>query len=786
MKLNQFITSIVLIVLTFFVSAQKQDFNEFQTLRSKGPIPADFNTSTQQKIDADLATRRENFTPEEQKDFTERIHQSVDELLQSGKIIYGDEISNFVAKVAKNLLKDDLDLYNELRFYTVKSNITNALSTDQGIILVTTGLISQLTSEAELAYVLAHEIIHYKEKHAMEWFEFTKNEDVINKMKEMSIHSQDREFEADVKGIDMYLKAGYSKDHLTVLFDVLAYSYLPIDEIPFPDTYFNTAICEIPKKKFPTEKYDIKLDENYDDRRSTHPNIKRRKTKALETADTLENWGDLTYTISLDEFYYVRNIARFERLRSDMLDKSYDHAIYTIFILESSFPESLYLTRMKCQAWNGLSALKAKQRDNLYEYEGFGQAKDFGLEGEIATFQKFLKNLSKIEIATLAARVVEDCRKQYPEDGEISELWNRTMKLLVTNRKFDLEDYSDVTYNEYLKNAEKESDSLNSMAVTEADLAKMTKYQKIRNKRKVAEQIKVLDSTNYYLYNISDLITDDNFLAVAEKYKDGSDDDLFDNFYDDFDMYDDYELSRKERKALKKERKRNEDFDSDFGTPVDLSELVVIDPYVAYYEDKKIDAEKSDDLQATLKEAFDEISIERGLNTYTIGRGNLTSMTTEQFNQKCMYVSLLEQLNNYRSKNTFPVDYSEIMQLEKDEENRKVVFVALINNLEEPDYSYKKKTLKSRIKKMFKTKNTASMYLVILDPKQQKILFQESTFFKKGKTKSDIREQLEKLLDTKVEEEKEIEESGLDEALEETISAPKEEKEIIEEEIIED
>lgn len=754
MKLNHIFGIIACFGLATFSFAQKQDFNNFQILRSEGAIPKDFNTSTQDKIEADLAVRRETLSEQEQKDFTKKIHLGVDELLQSGKVIYGDEISNYVSKVAKKLLEDNPELYNELRFYTVKSNITNALSTDQGIILVTTGLISQLTSEAELAYVLAHEIIHYTEKHAMDWFEFSKNEDVINRMKEMSIHSQDREFEADVKGIDLYLKSGYSKEHMTVLFDVLAYSYLPIDEVPFPQTYFNTEICNIPSKNFPENKYDIKLDENYDDRRSTHPNIKRRKTKALETADTLSGWGEATNFLPIEEFKYVRNIARFERLRSDMLDKSYDQAIYTIFILEKSFPNSLYLTRMKCQAWNGLSFARSKQRDN-FNFQTSGKLNEFGLEGEIATLQVFLLKLSKIEIATLAARVVEDSKALFPEDPEINELWNRTMKLLVSDRKFELANYSEVPYDEYLKVAKEEADSLQSITVSDEDYAEMTKYQKIRNKRKEAEEVAVLDSSNYYLYNISDLVTNEKFISLTKLKNNINSDEYLDDFYDDFELYDDYQLSRKEKKALKRERKRNSKFDFQFGEPIDITELVVIDPYVAFYEDKEIDVQKTNALQATLSAVFDDIAKDRDIKAYTVGRGNLKNMTTEQFNQKCLYVSLLDQLNNFRSAKTFPVDYSEIVNIEKNNENRKVAFISLVNNFKETTYSHKKKKLKTKIKNAFKKKNTASLYMVILDPKRQKILFQENTYFKKGKTKADIRLQLEKLLDTCIEAQKE-------------------------------
>ena len=764
MNLHHYTTLLIFLLLTFISNAQKRDFDNYKTLRSQGEIPKDFNTSTLSKIQADLATRRENFTNEEQKEFTERIHMSVDELLQSGKVIYGDEISQYVSDVAEILLKDDPELFAKLRFYTVKSNITNALSTDQGIILVTTGLISQITSEAELAYVLAHEIVHFTEKHTMEWFEFSQKEDVIRKMQEMSVYSQDKEFEADTKGIDLYLKAGYGKENMTTLFDVLAYSYLPIDEIPFPETYFNSSICDIPKKKFPTEQYEIKLDENYDDRRSTHPNIKRRKRKALETADTLENWGEENNLLGTERLNYVRTITRFERLRDDMLDKSYDQAIYTIFVLERKYPESKYLTRMKCQAWYGLSQQYGSFTNDYddYEYEYYDEYdyydEDFGYEGEIAKFQVFLENIKGIEIATLAMRVVEDSRAKYPEDPEIQELWKRTAKELVINLEFELEDFSDVTYYECVKNAE-EADSLKPKVFTDEEIENLTKYQKIRSKRKVAEKIAILDSTNYYKYNISDLITNEEFIALNEKFKDFMPDDEFNDFY--YDYEDDYGLSRKEKRALKKERKREEKNGDLFGEPVELSTIIIIDPFVAHYEAKQIESKKSEKLLATFSDAIKEVAQERNINSSILGKGNMGTLTTESFNQKCWYVDLIEQLNRYNRYDAFPVDYTELDKLEKDQENRKIIYVSLVNNLKEAEYdiSFRKPSLKTLIKRVFKKKPNASMYILILDPKAHEINLQKNTVFKKGGSKSEIKKQFSKLLDTKVEVE---DEEGLD------------------------
>ncbi len=165
----------ILFAISFTLSFSQRDFNNYRTLLSSGETPVDFTQKTYLKIEEQSRVVREGLTKAQQKEFLEAVNYGIDDILQSNLVVYGDEISNYVAEIAAKLLQDQTDVLKRLRFYTLKSNETNALSTDQGIIFVTTGLISQLTSEAQLAYVLAHEIAHYTENHVIDKFEFKSN-----------------------------------------------------------------------------------------------------------------------------------------------------------------------------------------------------------------------------------------------------------------------------------------------------------------------------------------------------------------------------------------------------------------------------------------------------------------------------------------------------------------------------------------------------------------------------------------------------------------------------------
>ena len=160
-----------LLMFPVVITWGQADFNNFTTLQSSGKIPNDFSSLAKEKV-ANDDNRNSGLSEKSDEEFKRNIHYSLDLIIHSGQCVYGDPISVYIDKVAKNLLKNDKKLYSKLRFYTLKSNVSNAFSTHQGIIVFTTGLISQFANEAQLAYVLAHEIIHYQEEHVVQTFEW--------------------------------------------------------------------------------------------------------------------------------------------------------------------------------------------------------------------------------------------------------------------------------------------------------------------------------------------------------------------------------------------------------------------------------------------------------------------------------------------------------------------------------------------------------------------------------------------------------------------------------------
>ncbi len=631
----------------------QQDFNNFKTLISVGPIPKDFSSLTYKKIDEDLQVQKGDLSKAKEKIFLQGIHYGIDEILHSGMVSYGDEVSVYVGKIVDKLLKSDHELRAKLRFYTLKSTESNAFSTDQGIVFVTTGLISQLTSEAQLALVLAHEISHYTEKHVVSSFEY-RTENIKNgrNIRELSIYSKEHEFEADVKGLKWYNEAGYSKEEILPTFDVMMYSYLPFDEIEFPNTYYNSTNMYIPENLFPDKKYEIKAIEDYDDSQSSHPNIKKRKEKIESEIEKYPSWGNKVFINGKETFEYIRTICRFESVRTDIIDANYANAIYSIFILEKDYPKSLFLSRMKAQAWLGLVQFK---KDGSIDQTVIRNSE---LEGEIAAIHFFIKKLTKDGLLTIALRQTYDLKNAYPNDIQLNAIYTNVLKELAATKHFNIETFSKNNFKEAsIDFIEKQ----NKGATVDTTIIKKStsKYDKIKSK-KSADNPENFDSTKYYLYGISDLINDSIFNSTFKNHLKNVE--IENKKNEELDS-----LSYKERNEILKARELLE-------LNIGLKDLIVVEPMVFSYNRQGLDLIKSEKLKHDYSEAIINSAKELDLTVYPIDRDNLASKGTEIFNERSTLFNFMTQVTREDNFNIFPVDFESLEEIKNNYGTTKVMF----------------------------------------------------------------------------------------------------------------
>lgn len=627
-----------LIALMALTSTAQIDFNNYTTLLSSGPVPEDFTVRTYEKLEKDLEEKMTDMSESEKKSFYTNTNYMVDALMHSGSVIYGDPITEYVKDVAQKLLVKDKKLFRELRFYTIKSNATNAFSTEQGIVFVTTGLLSQITSEAQLAYVLAHEIAHYKKEHVLESYSYQRDNRSAS-IEQMSVHSKDNELEADQMGLEMFADAGYSKDEIVPTFDVLLYSYLPFDEVQVPNDYFQDFdTLFVPSYLFPTEPYEIKAVEDEDDSRSSHPNIKTRKDRIQKEIDKIKNWKSDVFKLGEERFLEVRQIARHEVVRINIHEAEYADALYAIYLLERDFPESLYLQRMKAQAWQGI--LQYRLDNSIFSVVN----RKADLEGASANVHHFIKEMSKNQLITMCVRQVATTYQKHSEDKEIGAIYDKMIWTIANSDRFELQEYSNVCMHTAYMNSISEVDDSDTTNV-EKKTEELSKYDRIKGKKTV-EEMATPDSSDFHIYLIPDLINDQAFQDKFDAYSES-----FKKRQEEEEAY--ARMTAKERYYY--DQKKEKEGPLKNAEKVDY--LISMEPIVLKYSTSGIKFVKSEKTQESVRESIDIAANKSGIQVSHLDRSTIGKEGTQSYNDRCILMNYLEQSANNSDVTTFPVDY---------------------------------------------------------------------------------------------------------------------------------
>ena len=394
-----------LFALTAFAQPQLSVEN-FAPIESQGTFPADLKKAAN--------------TPKSDKNYSAFLVS----MLKQGRVVYGTEMNRYLDNIKEKLLVNYPQLQQEIHVYIMQSPIVNAYSLPDGTVLVTMGMLAQVTNEAELAFVLAHEIAHYSERHSKSDDTKSKDKDVVSRYMRHHQFSRDQEFAADRVGLTTYFKdSPYSYDILDGLFDVLLYADLPFDEIPFQRSEVETEFYHFPDNYFLKTVANIPDRSNIIDTLLTHPNVEKRRTVAKGLVRNLSNEGRKEFVQPQEQFNRLRNVARFACIERFLISHDYDKAIYNIHVLEQTFPDNDYLRRAKATAYYGAA-----------KHKGTGQTSTFAepyrdVEGEQQQVNYLLSKMNRNEYAVLALRMSWAALQSAPED----EYLQNTVKDLIND-----------------------------------------------------------------------------------------------------------------------------------------------------------------------------------------------------------------------------------------------------------------------------------------------------------------------------------------------------------------
>lgn len=625
--------SLTSFVFLFHLTVLFGQHNDYIPLKSFGIIPQDFTKLSSAKYEEDKQSidvhERKMIAQAKDKFFLETNFE-INEILHSGKVMFNDPVTQYLEKVAGKLLEHDPDLKGKIRLYAVKSNAVNAFATNGGIIFVNLGLISKLENEAQLAYVLSHELTHYLKKHVINKFiEVEAIKSGKGNYRKLSVeerflaktnYSKEIELEADLGALDIYLKSNYNPKAILGVFDILKNAHMPFEDLKYEKGFLETPYLAFPDHYYSSDTLilnKLKGDDE-DDSRSSHPATSKRKKAILSKIDDLKDLEEFNFQVSKEEFLKARTFARYEMCRIYLLHHNYEQALYQAYLLLQKDSNSVYLQKTVVKALYGLS--KFSNSGSFF----LTHKNPDKIKGHSQPLYRLFHNMKKEELNILALWHLWKLNKELRDDEEVALMTKDIFKELV------FEHYPEISY----------FSSTSEVKITS---------QEFHNK---ASAILVLDDS---LKNEEEKETEINEKIIKYALVDLLKDSLFTETYKNLSIkkentYKNGKLTLKEKNKKFKMEAKERRLCQRKGKALNLNKIVFVNPYFRRVDERKKEQVQyvySEHEQHRIKELIEENANQVSMEAEILDVNTFAEFDYQKFNEN----SLLDEWLNERLEN---------------------------------------------------------------------------------------------------------------------------------------
>jgi len=367
------VTLVLLLPLTMWAQ-----FNEdYEPLVNSGSVPAIFSADPIAKTEANMAS---NVVLDENqaRTFYSKVNFLSRQILQSGNIYLNNALTFYVDSIVNRLLATGLNLPGHVNVFVSRFTDQNALCLPDGTIIVNIGLLEILENEAELAFILAHEIGHFAESHSAKDLkrltEIQKRESNFNSRASSAYRSlqfsRDSEFDADFWALQLVQQAGYDlysaigalsklKSEPAAKRSKLNLSDFFENELFQIDTnWVNDKALKRATRMFTKNNESRIASGKMDDIFQTHPDIEKRVEALSSMAETLTKTFEQTTVTENRSMGRIKKIAQFEMVENYMRMQNYLDALESSLILLEEYPENIYLNASVARSLHWISYYK--------------------------------------------------------------------------------------------------------------------------------------------------------------------------------------------------------------------------------------------------------------------------------------------------------------------------------------------------------------------------------------------------------------------------------------------
>ncbi len=363
-------------------------------------------------------------------------------LFLEGNVYYGDTMTAYIRKVFDKLLENDQPLRSKLHLFVTRFPTPNAITWQDGTILVNLGLIMRCKNEAQLAFILAHELTHYKMQHSL--MAFVRDKNAQPKTTASSIaqipYQDNDELVADSVGLVLLRKAGYNTEQA-----IRALELLEENSPPNPLNMLemlNSDKSKLSKKDFcsgtsaafymasPT------IGSNNKKTISIAERIKflRRCIKKDDNAETL-------YFFGIEQLEYIKKVAVYENIENCNMRGDFFRGAYEALWHLQEEPQNRFFARKAAEALVTILAYsKNSKAANLATESKMLNEPDLGL------FYCFLCAKPDNEIQQITFGVIEKLNNNFSEKDE-----DMLFYLAFAKEIYNGLDMTKAAYQEYLE-----------------------------------------------------------------------------------------------------------------------------------------------------------------------------------------------------------------------------------------------------------------------------------------------------------------------------------------------
>jgi hypothetical protein len=301
-------------------------------------------------------------------------------LFWSGNVLFGDDFSVYLNSVKDEILASNSlsDWKQEVTCYAWKTSQTVPKTLVDGSILIPINLLSKVENEAQLAFLISHEIATYqqiKEKHYAVFLQTTGSLEqsigLYDILSEFNATFVKNETLSDLEGYKLFQKTKYNQEDALDLLLIMQFASLDYETRKITPEFFNTAFGELPQSYFEHLSEDIESSVSEIEETKQAAQYESRIEKLSEVLTFKE--GQKFIVASEPSFSNLSLRAKFENQLIHVEEEKFIKTIKESYSLLKLFPDNQFLKDCVIQSLYSLAkkennySLKSKNKKTYFQ-----------------------------------------------------------------------------------------------------------------------------------------------------------------------------------------------------------------------------------------------------------------------------------------------------------------------------------------------------------------------------------------------------------------------------------